>query len=243
MALLQIKNLSKTYSKEHIKVFTTISLAVNSGQIVSIIGPSGCGKTTLFNILSGIDNQTSGQILINDKHQTNRKGSFGYMTQDSGLLPWRSALDNVTLGQDILKKDKQKSRKNALNLLKKFGLLKFADFYPNKLSGGIKQRIALLRTILFNKDFLLLDEPFGALDQITRISCQMFLLDLKKKLNPTIFFITHDVREAIFLSDTIYVLSPAPAKILKKFDVQKSKNPQDLQKKILKLLINKHETI
>ncbi len=217
--VLSIKNLSKTFSENNIKAFSDITFPVKKGEFVSIIGPSGCGKSTLFDILAGINAQTNGIIELNGKVTGNRAGKFGYMLQSPLLLPWRTVLENVKLGSDILKKPTATSKSNAINMLKEFDLFEFANMYPRMLSKGIQQRVALMRTIQFSKNILLLDEPFGALDSLTRLSCQLWILDVFEKIKPTILFITHDVREAIFLSDTIYVLSPRPGKIIKKVEV------------------------
>ncbi|HUQ85766.1 MAG TPA: ABC transporter ATP-binding protein [Candidatus Limnocylindrales bacterium] len=227
---LSVKNLSKIYSENGINAFSDLSFSVKRGEFVSIIGPSRCGKSTLFDILAGVTDQTSGTIEIHEKIATQRKGKFGYMLQNPLLLPWRTVLQNVILGLDILRVSKSECINKAKSVLKKFGLLEFANLYPDSLSGGMKQRVALIRTVLFQKDFLLLDEPFGALDALTRLNCQMWLQDILKKINPTVLFITHDVREAIFLSDTIYVLSPSPGKIIKKFEIE---IPRPRQKKYL----------
>lgn len=217
--VLSIKNLSKTYPENNIQAFSDLTFSVKKGEFVSIIGPSGCGKSTLFDIISGVSGQTSGAIELNGKTLDERAGKFGYMPQSPLLLPWRTVLQNVILGQDILNVPQKTSYKVAKKTLGQFGLSEFSGFYPNALSGGIKQRVALIRTILFQKDILLLDEPFGALDALTRLSCQGWLLKIFARLKPTVLFITHDIREAIFLSDTIYVLSPLPGKIVKKFEV------------------------
>ncbi len=216
--ILRISRLNKIFPN-NLQALSEIAFSVKKQEFVSIIGPSGCGKSTLFNILAGVENQTTGAVELNGKTVAKRAGLFGYMPQSPLLLPWRTVLENVILGQDVLRVPRKISKQKAMKILQQFGLSEFAANYPNTLSGGMKQRIALIRTVLFQKDFLLLDEPFGALDSLTRLSCQLWLLELQKKLKPTILFITHDVREAIFLSDTIYVLSPRPGKIIKKFEV------------------------
>lgn len=239
--ILSINKLSKTYSETGINAFSDITFSVNKGEFVSIIGPSGCGKSTLFDILSGVTEPTSGTIKLNGKPATKRSGEFGYMLQSPLLLPWKNVLENITLGLEIKKVPSSLSRQKGSKLLKQFKLYEYADFYPDALSGGIKQRVALIRTILFQSELLLLDEPFGALDSLTRYSCQTWLLDVYQKLKPTILFITHDVREAIFLSDTIYVLSPRPGKIIKKISVSASaKKSLYLEKRILNLLFERN---
>lgn len=247
MSYIKISNLSKAFPDNNLKVLDNLSFSIKKGEFVSFVGPSGCGKTTLFDILSGVIEKEKGSISINGKMMSNPRGLFGYMTQDPSLLPWRTALGNIALGGDISGKDKIKTRKKASKLLDEFGLMEFSGYYPSALSGGIKQRIALLRTVLFNDKVLLLDEPFGALDALTRLSGQQFLMDLKKKLKPTILMVTHDVREALYLSDTVYVLSKRPARIIAVFDVKirktkeqnQTKTAGGIEKKILDLLLEK----
>ena len=209
---LVIDSLSKSFDKEVIK---NISLEIFKQEIVSIIGPSGCGKSTIFNIISGILPQDKGIIKIDGKEEKNRQGKFGYMFQEPLLFPWAKTIETVMLGYIIKGISKDKARIKASKLLKEFNLFEYADFYPNTLSGGMKQKVALMRTIAFNSSLLLLDEPFGSLDAITRSALHLYLLEIWKKLKLTILFTTHDIREAIFLSDRIYVLSKRPARIVK----------------------------
>ena len=167
--------------------------------------------------------------------------------QDSLLLPWRTVLDNLVLGTDVLGVKREKSHKQALELLETFGLSQFRDEYPSSLSGGMRQRVALLRTLLFREDLLLLDEPFGALDALTRLSCQLWLLEVWQKKKSSILFITHDIAEAILLSDRIYVMSPRPGRILQELKVGlprprkrehlTSNQAMDLEKRLYGLLI------
>ncbi|MDQ6659717.1 MAG: ABC transporter ATP-binding protein, partial [Chloroflexota bacterium] len=196
-----------------------IDLTVNKGEFVTVIGPSGCGKSTLFNIVAGIDEPTSGEIALDGDPHAERAGKTGYMPQQPLLLPWRTVEENVILGLDVKHIPRKQSLQDAQELLKRFGLLDFAQNYPSTLSGGMRQRVALLRTVLFNSSFLLLDEPFGALDALTRLSLQMWLLDLWQSFHSSVLFITHDVREAILLSDRIYVLSARPARVVRVMEV------------------------
>lgn len=206
---LIIKNLSKNYLLSNNKTVTALknfNLKVFPGEFVSIIGPSGCGKTTLFNIIAGVEEQTFGTISLDGNIENSRRGKFGYMFQDPLLLPWRTIKENLILGLDIKKVSKEIAFKKAFSLLKEFNLEKYEDQYPLVLSGGMKQKVSLLRTLLFNDSFLLLDEPFGALDQITRQSLQLWLKQVLKKFMTTVLFITHDIREAKLLSDRIIEL-------------------------------------
>ena len=206
---LIIKNLSKNYllsNKKTVTALKNFNLKVFPGEFVSIIGPSGCGKTTLFNIIAGVEEQTFGTISLDGNIENSRRGKFGYMFQDPLLLPWRTIKENLILGLDIKKVSKEIAFKKAFSLLKEFNLEKYEDQYPSVLSGGMKQKVSLLRTLLFNDSFLLLDEPFGALDQITRQSLQLWLKQVLKKFMTTTLFITHDIREAKLLSDRIIEL-------------------------------------
>lgn len=190
-----------------------VSLHAAGGEFVSIIGPSGSGKSTLFNIICGLLQPDAGQVLLDGQAVQGRAGTFGYMPQKDLLLPWRSVMGNVVLGPELRGDDPEQSRREARELLPLFGLEGFADAYPALLSGGMKQRAALLRTFLTHREVLLLDEPFGALDALSRGDLQEWLLDIWARFGKTILFITHDVDEALFLSDRVYVLSPRPGRV------------------------------
>lgn len=218
---LTLQGVSRTYQdgRRRVEALAPVDLAVGQGEFVTLIGPSGCGKSTLFNLIAGVDTPSSGQIALDGDVQGDRRGKVGYMPQQPLLLPWRTVEENVLLGLDVRHVPRQESLEQARMLLKRFALAEFADHYPATLSGGMRQRVALLRTVLFNSSFLLLDEPFGALDALTRIAMQRWLLELWETFHSSILFITHDVREAIFLSDRIYVLSARPAHVLRVVDV------------------------
>ncbi len=218
---LSVQGVTKTYrdGRKLVEALTPIDLTVINGEFVTLIGPSGCGKSTLFNIVAGVDEPTQGVVAIDGNADSKRAGLSGYMPQQPLLLPWRTVEENVMLGLDVRRIPRKQAQHEALDLLKRFGLLDFAQNYPSTLSGGMRQRVALLRTVLFNPTFLLLDEPFGALDALTRLSLQMWLLDLWQSLHASVLFITHDVREALLLSDRIYVLSARPARVLRVVDV------------------------
>ena len=218
---LSVEGVSKTYydRRRMVEVLRPIDLTVASGEFVTLIGPSGCGKSTLFNIVAGVDEPTDGIVAIDGDAKSRQAGLSGYMPQQPLLLPWRTVEENVMLGLDVRRVPRKQAQQHALELLKRFGLADFAHNYPATLSGGMRQRVALLRTVLFNSSFLLLDEPFGALDALTRLSLQMWLLDLWQSLHASVLFITHDVREALLLSDRIYVLSARPAQVLRVVEV------------------------
>ncbi len=218
---LLVQGVSKRFrqGRQLLAVLDTIDLEVAQGEFVSLLGPSGCGKSTLFNIIAGLEQQDSGSMALDGDSAARRTGRCGYMPQQPLLLPWRTVEENVLLGLDVRRVPRQQAHAQAYELLKRFGLLEFAQAYPATLSGGMRQRVALLRTVLFNDDFLLLDEPFGALDALTRLSCQFWLLDLWQQVHASVLFITHDVREAILLSDRVYVLSARPARVLRVAEV------------------------
>jgi len=195
------------------------SIDVASGAFVSIIGPSGCGKSTLFNIVAGLDRPTGGSVLLGGEDRTGQQGLVGYMLQKDLLLPWRTILGNVVLGLEVAGVGKADREALARRFLGHYGLAGFEDRYPSELSGGMRQRAALLRTILFNREVVLLDEPFGALDALTRARMQEWLLDLWDDLGKTVVFVTHDIDEAVYLSDVVYVMSPRPGRIVGRLDV------------------------
>ena len=203
------------YSLDSLEILRNIDLSVNSREIVSIIGPSGCGKSSVLNLISGLERPDSGQIKIEGKSdQFDRLNMISYMQQKDLLLPWRTVLDNVILGLEIQGIPKKESRKIAMEQMEKFGLLGFENKYPFTLSGGMKQRAAFLRTILMDRPILLLDEPFSALDALNRMQMQEWVIKLFDGLDKTVIFVTHDIDEAIFLSDRIYVMSSSPGEFI-----------------------------
>jgi ABC-type nitrate/sulfonate/bicarbonate transport system ATPase subunit len=191
-----------------------ISLAVPQGSFVSLIGPSGCGKSTIFNIVAGLQEPSAGRIMIDGADATGTIGRVGYMLQKDLLLPWRTLTDNIILGMEIQGVRLAHARARALPLLRRYGLAGFENAYPNALSGGMRQRAALLRTLLFDTDVILLDEPFGALDAQTKLRMQEWLLALWSDFGKTVVFVTHDVEEAIFLSDEVHVMGTRPGRLI-----------------------------
>jgi ABC-type nitrate/sulfonate/bicarbonate transport system ATPase subunit len=191
-----------------------VNLAVPHGAFVSLIGPSGCGKSTIFNIAAGLQEPSAGGVLIDGVDATGTIGRVGYMLQKDLLLPWRTLTDNVILGMEIRGTKRSEARAQALPLLRRYGLSGFENAYPNALSGGMRQRAALLRTLLFDTDVILLDEPFGALDAQTKLAMQEWLLQLWGDFAKTVVFVTHDVEEAIFLSDAVHVMGTRPGRII-----------------------------
>src|SRR5712691_4393761 len=191
-----------------------VTLSIPQGRFVSLIGPSGCGKSTIFNIIAGLLEPSGGRVLIDGVDATGTIGRVGYMLQKDLLLPWRTVLDNVILGMEIQGVPLREARQRALPLLLRYGLSGFEYLYPNSLSGGMRQRAALLRTLLFDTDVILLDEPFGALDAQTKLQMQEWLMQLWSDFKKTVVFVTHDVEEAIYLSDEIHVMGTRPGRVL-----------------------------
>tara|TARA_B100000676_G_C18072521_1_gene845300 strand:+ start:633 stop:1394 length:762 start_codon:yes stop_codon:yes gene_type:complete len=208
--IIDIKSLSKSYvdesSNENTLILDNIDFQINDGEFVSLIGPSGCGKSTLLNIISGLNNPDNGEIIISGIESKDRLGKLSYMQQKDLLLPWKTILDNSILGLELQNENKTISETKAIKLLDTFGLSGYENYYPDQISGGMRQRASFLRTILTNNKILLLDEPFSALDSITRSQMQKWLLQLWEQFNKTILLVTHDIDEAIFLSDRIYVM-------------------------------------
>jgi ABC-type nitrate/sulfonate/bicarbonate transport system ATPase subunit len=202
-----------------VQAISDISLSVPAGRFVSLIGQSGCGKSTLFNILAGLLAPTSGRVLLDNRDISGQAGLVSYMLQKDLLLPWRTVLDNVIFGLELQGVSRKAAREEAIPLMDRYGLGQFKHHFPNNLSGGMRQRAALLRTLLCNNEVILLDEPFAALDAQTRFQMQEWLLTIWTEFDRTILFVTHDVDEAIFLSDEICVLSPRPGRIAERIDV------------------------
>ena len=205
--IVEFKNVSKSFvtTKEITKVLDNLSFKINKGQIVSIVGPSGCGKSTILNILANLEKEDEGEVFV--------QGKIGYMFQKDNLLSWRNVIDNITIGLEIQRKMNLENKAYIDTLLKKYQLDEFKYFYPKQLSGGMKQRVAIIRTLALNPDILLLDEPFSALDYQTKLTVQEDIYKIIKNENKTTILVTHDVTEAISLSDVVIVLSNRPAKI------------------------------
>ncbi|MBO8137437.1 MAG: ABC transporter ATP-binding protein [Desulfotomaculum sp.] len=215
MAKIELVEISKSYNTGGgaLDVVQQVSMTVGDKQFVSLVGPSGSGKSTILNIIAGLVKQDSGRILLDGREIADPSEVISYMPQKDLLLPWRRVIDNVILPLKLSGVRREKAVQEAVNLMEIFGLKGFEQRYPSELSGGMRQRAALMRTILAKKDVLLLDEPFGALDAITRFKMQSWLLKVWDRFQRTILFITHDVEEAVYLSDKIYVLSQRPGRI------------------------------
>ena len=218
---IEFRNVSKTFSgiDRSVPALADVSFKVMPGEFVTIIGASGSGKSTLFNLCVGLLEPDQGGILIDGEKPVNRTGMVGYMPQRDLLLPWRNVLDNVIIPLEIQGFSKSESRQQALQMLPHFGLEKFETEYPTALSGGMRQRAALLRTWLTGRSTLLLDEPFGALDALTRKELQNWLLRVWQEFGRTVLFITHDVEEAVYLGDRVLVSSARPGKIKREINI------------------------
>ncbi len=217
MARINVCNISKSLDK----LFTLddISLTVDCQEFVVILGPSGCGKSTLLNVISGLITPDQGRIELDGKDWTGRTGRISYMQQKDLLLPHKNVLDNVGIPLLLKGMSKIEAQKTVRGYLKDFGLEGFEKYYPRQLSGGMRQRAALLRTYLFTSDIMLLDEPFASLDAITRRKMQLWLKELCNNYRPAVLFVTHDIDEALLLADTVYVLTPRPAKVQLKIKI------------------------
>ncbi|WP_064091785.1 ABC transporter ATP-binding protein [Rossellomorea aquimaris] len=214
MTTLSIKQMSKFFDGE--LVLEDISINVSEGEFVSILGPSGSGKSTLFHIIGGLFSPDSGDIQLNGKSINGQRGSISYMPQSPSLLPWRTVIENVLLGQEL---HGEKDRKKAMEMIERAGLKGYEQAYPGELSGGMKQRVAFIRALVSPQSFLCLDEPFSALDEFTRLDMQKWLLSIWEEDRSSVLFVTHNIDEALFLSDRIIILSTRPATVVKEFTV------------------------
>ncbi|KKI94005.1 ABC transporter ATP-binding protein [Bacillus sp. SA1-12] len=237
-SVLKFQHVSFHYEEGKTPILKDFDIQVNEGEFVSIIGPSGSGKSTLFKLVTGLEQPTEGEIFLRNKLESNRLGKVGYMPQQDLLLPWRTIVENAALPLEINGVNKKEAHKRVLGLLEEFGLKGVEDCFPSDLSGGMRQRVSFLRTILSGSEVLLLDEPFSALDAITRISLQEWLLSKWEKRKETILFITHDVNEALFLSDRIFIFTDMPSSKLEevKVPLERPRELKDLNKpEVIKL--------
>ena len=219
--ILEIKNLSKNYHTmtSEIEAINDLSMDVYENEILAIVGPSGCGKSTLLSILANLENKTDGEITKDSNIKV------GYMLQTDSLFPWLTILNNTLVGLD-------KNNDTVINLLKKYGLYEFKDLYPSNLSGGMRQRVALIRTLAINPDLILLDEPFSALDYQTRLALSNDLYNIIKNEKKTAILITHDIAEAVSMADRVIVLTKRPCKVKSIYEINlnNKSNPIDNRK-------------
>jgi ABC-type nitrate/sulfonate/bicarbonate transport system ATPase subunit len=209
-----------------LEVLRGVSLSVDPRECVALVGPSGCGKSTLCNIIAGVVLPDSGAVRLDGESLLGRRGRVAYMQQKDLLLPWRRVIDNAVLGLEVQGVPRTEARSEARALLQRFGLDRFERYYPALLSGGMRQRVALVRTLLCRKDLVVLDEPFGALDAMTRAAMRRYLVGLVEEFDRTILFVTHDIEEAAVVADRVYVMSARPGRIRGEFRMQ-GRRPRD----------------
>ncbi|MED4402777.1 ABC transporter ATP-binding protein [Metabacillus fastidiosus] len=214
MAVLTIEDVSKKFAET--EIIKHLNLQVNEGEFVSILGPSGSGKSTLFSLIGGILTPDSGAIMLQGEKINSKTGSISYMPQSPSLLPWRTVLQNVLLSQELRG---PKDEKKAEEMIEKAGLGAYIHAYPDELSGGMKQRVSFIRALLSPQPLILLDEPFSALDELTRLDMQKWLLSIWEENRRTVLFITHNLEEALFLSDRIIILSSKPAEVVADYKI------------------------
>ncbi len=221
MSVLKVNEVSKAFENE--EIIENISLELHEGEIVSLLGVSGGGKTTLFNIIAGLSVPDKGEVYLDGENITGKPGFISYMLQKDLLLPYRTILDNVALPLMIRGMKKKEAREKASAYFEEFGLEGAQKKYPAQLSGGMKQRAALLRTYMFSEKVALLDEPFSALDMLTKGNVHEWYLDVMEKIKLSTLFVTHDIDEAILLSDRIYLLTGKPGTITKEIVIKEPK--------------------
>ena len=228
--ILEIKNLSKIYhtNKSEIPALKDLNLNIKEGEFLSIVGPSGCGKTTLLSILCGLENKSSGEIIF-----PKDKLKVGYMLQTDTLFPWLNILDNCLLGLKVEKKVNNENIAKVKDYLTTYGLKDFIYKYPSNLSGGMKQRVALIRTLAIDPDIILLDEPFSALDYQTRLAVSDDVWKILKQEQKTTIMITHDVTEAVSMSDRVIVLTDRPAKVKCEYNIKMNNKSNPIKNRTL----------
>ena len=221
--MLRVESVDKTYGRgpDAVSALGGVSLEVCEGDFAALVGPSGCGKTTLLNLIAGLEEVDAGRILVDGAEPSaeERLTRFGYMPQQDMLFPWRTVLENVSLGLEIQGERRSDAQERAAELFPQFGLGGFEHRRPYELSGGMRQRASFLRTYLLGRPFLLLDEPFGALDAITRGQLQAWLAETWNRIGGSALLVTHDPHEAVALSDRVYVMSPRPGRITNVLEV------------------------
>ncbi|MFD2208180.1 ABC transporter ATP-binding protein [Virgibacillus halophilus] len=221
MSFLTLENVSHHYftKKSLTKALDDISFSLNEGEFLSLVGPSGCGKSTILSIISGIMAQTQGKVLLNGKPVNEFNDAIGYMLQQDYLFPWKTIIDNILLGPKIQNDITPDIRQKASEFLAEVGLVNVEEAYPESLSGGMRQRAALVRTLVSDPKVLLLDEPFSALDYQTKLNLEDLVHKLLRQYHKTAVLVTHDIGEAISMSDRILVMEAKPGRILKTFEV------------------------
>lgn len=241
MSLLIVKNVSKAFDQN--KIIDNIDIELREGEIVSLLGTSGGGKTTLFNIIAGLSKPDTGNVYLESEDITGKTGIVSYMLQKDMLLPYKTVIDNVALPLVIKGMKKKEARQKALPYLEQFGLKGYENKYPKALSGGMRQRAAFLRTYLFSGRVAILDEPFSALDMLTKGELHSWYMEIMKKIKLSTLFITHDIDEAIMLSDRIYILSGKPGTITKELVIAEGKHKPENYNLTKEFLAYKQEIV
>ena len=221
MSYLQIEHVSHLFFNRHgfTKALEDVDCAIEEGEFVSILGPSGCGKSTLLSILAGITEETFGQISLQQKPLKQSKEKIGYMLQQDYLFPWKTIMDNILLGPKVQKAQLIEAIEKAHTLLEEVGLPDISEQYPHALSGGMRQRVALVRTLMNDPSIFLLDEPFSALDYFTKLKLEDLIATILKEYHKTTILVTHDIGEAISMSDRIFILSKQPGKLVETIEI------------------------
>jgi NitT/TauT family transport system ATP-binding protein len=227
--MLEFEDITVTFRSKSKRVAAVdhVSLAIAPGEFISLVGPSGCGKSTLLNVASGLVQPTSGQARYKGEDIKGPHRALGLVPQSDSLFPWRTTVQNITLGLTFRGMRRREAEARAMDLLAQVGLEGFEKSYPSELSGGMRQRVNIARALAIDPDVLLMDEPFGALDAFTRVELQRMLLSLVSELKKTVLFVTHDVAEAIVMSDRIVVMGARPSRIVKIVDIQHDDGPRD----------------
>lgn len=215
MQTIRIDQVNKKFGQ--LEVLSDIDFTIEKGEFAAIVGPSGCGKSTVLRMIAGLETASSGQVLANGQHIQKPDPQRVLIFQEHALYPWRTVEDNVGFGLELARVPAKERRVRVNEVLEKVGLSGFQSYYPAQLSGGMKQRVSIARALVLNPEVLLLDEPYGALDAITRLTMQNELIKLWRGSGMTVLLITHDIDEAVYLADTIYVMSPRPGRITEKF--------------------------
>ncbi|AXI09827.1 spermidine/putrescine ABC transporter ATP-binding protein [Oceanobacillus zhaokaii] len=237
MSFLTLEHVSHHYFSKNgfTKALDNISFSVKEGEFISLLGPSGCGKSTILSIIAGIMKQTAGDVFLQHKSISNNDLSIGYMLQQDYLFPWKTIIDNILLGPKIQNQHTEETRSRALELLEVVGLANVAEKYPSALSGGMRQRVALVRTLINDPKLLLLDEPFSALDYQTKLKLENLVAKLFKTYHKTAILVTHDIGEAIAMSDRVFIMNANPGSIARVFEV-----PIELRNET-PILVRKHQ--
>jgi NitT/TauT family transport system ATP-binding protein len=236
--LIKINDVSKVYRNDkggEFKSLDNVNLTIEKGEFICLLGPSGCGKSTLLNLIAGFDKPSTGEIFINDNKVHEPSSNYVTIFQNYGLLPWRSVKKNVELGLEAKKISKEERSKIADEFIELVGLSEFSKHHPSQLSGGMQQRVAIARALAVDPEIIFMDEPFGALDAMTRMNMQDEISNIWEKKKKTIIFVTHDIEEAVFLADKIVIMTPGPGKIKNIINVPMKRKRDRTSEEFLKI--------